>query len=173
MRDLSSESDGVLGFNTSHRGLSTGQVDLLPVAGVRHGMVEELHEELSKGAFFGTMTIVSPLRYLLPLDPGMWIYDDGPMGERSAIDIMQVVRDYGLPWMSVHASLEGILEAMRAGQCYTDTTLPIVLHLLGRNNEARREAEAAMKSYDEKPNPAEWDEERGFFERLLELIDSS
>lgn len=121
-----------------------------PVIGVYSIDLGDLKAELTATSDpYSVPHISTPLGYLMPEKTfRMWHFEDGIDNEAVADDMIESIRQYGVPWMEAHASLDAMCAALRTGQygwpSQIDFSLPVCLLLLDRVDEALRTARQNM-----------------------------
>jgi hypothetical protein len=132
---------GVVGLNvTTHRG--DGCIGFVPIVGVRYEPIEAKLEAWSKeGRPVGT-TIQIPVGYVTPEKRFLeWLFEPGSSDNDAEIARMvRAIRDYGLPFMKSHSTLEALTDALEASN-FTNKQmrsyqLPIAYLLQGKTDEA-------------------------------------
>jgi len=134
---------GWLGMNTASRHQAAGSVEVNPVVGVRHQVVERLVAELRREKFhlYQPPTVCTPLGYEMPEGRyRAWILTRDPDPAPGASLVGAVTR-HGLPFMRRLAGMESLCAAAEQGLGFNlEYRLPVVRLLLGR----AREAQAAL-----------------------------
>src|SRR5690606_5204704 len=109
-RELTPEALGWLGLNRAGRHLPAGEVEMMPVVGVRHQGVERTVAELSGEKFhpYQPPTAVVPLGDLMPLGSQVsWRLGTGA-SEETADALVAAVLNYGVPFMEANAFLPSL-----------------------------------------------------------------
>lgn len=132
---------GRVSFNVASFGVSdSAQVN--PLVGVVHPGVERLVAQYRDLPYrrYGASTVGTNLGYLGGRE-GSWTVpaEATPTASRQIDAILGRLDSHGIPWMRQHATLEQILSAARNDDqhdWYTPYRVPVVLRLLGRDEEA-------------------------------------
>jgi hypothetical protein len=131
---------GWLGLNTASRHQAPGALEVNPVVGVRHQVVEHLVAELRRETFhpFQPPTVCTPLGYAMPAGRYQaWVLTQGPDAAARA-SLIDAVTSYGLPFMSGLAAIESLCAAAEQGVGFNlEYRLPVIRLLLGRTRDAQ------------------------------------
>ena len=138
--ELTDDVLGWLGLNRATRHRRPGDVEVNPVIGVRHRLVEAAVARLSgeKGHAYLPVTVSTPIGYVMPDGRyTSWVFSPDAAAEPAA-DLATAVERHALPFMRARADLPALLEAIDEGLGHNlQYRRPVVLHLMGRSREAR------------------------------------
>jgi hypothetical protein len=147
-RPMGEDSLGWIGLNKATRG-QKGLLEINPVVGVRNQPIEKLVAEMVGEPFDEVVpaTLAGNVGYLTPSNKyRVYTFSlDAPL-ETVASELVQDVRQHGLPFINGHVQMDAVVEGLRtrrfAIQFMADYRVPAGLYLLGRTEEA----EAYLKS---------------------------
>lgn len=138
--ELAPDVLGWLGMNTASRHQAAGSLEVNPVIGVRHQVVERLVAELRMEKFhlYLPPTVSTPIGYAMPAGRYQaWVLTQGPDMAPSAA-LIDAVTSYGLPFMRGLVDLESLCAAAEQGLGFNlDYRLPVIRLLLGRTSAAQ------------------------------------
>jgi hypothetical protein len=168
--DVADDVLGWLGLNRAV-GRSDGLLEINPVVGVRHQVIERALAELKGEKFHAYLppTVSVHVGYLMPekrYQP--WLFDDRTVPE-TAESMVHAVETYGIPFMSENASLQSVAELMAAGGIGMREQLsyrvPIAYRLLGDDGRAQEALIAALRDLGDRRDVAA-ERFRAFAERF-------
>jgi hypothetical protein len=147
--ELAPNIRGLVGLNLGRKGQSSDSGYITPVLGVEYAEAEKLYSRLQGETISPVnMTISTPLASLMPRQLMLsfdWVVSLSDMSTYAPI--IEQVREYGLPFLQSHASLESGLDAARAGRGFKlEFRIPVFEYLLGNTDAARRELEKLGES---------------------------
>lgn len=158
---------GWLGLNTATKHHADA-VEVNPVIGVRHQLVERLVARLTGDKFHAYLppTVSTPLGYLMPeARYRAWMFSAGEMTE-AASSLVAAVGEFGVSFVASNTSLESLQGRLEEGLGMdTEYRLPVVLDLLGLHQEAAEAAETSLRDLGERNDPAA-QRLRGFVDRF-------
>lgn len=130
-----------------------------PVCGVCADELEKLVFALQalEPQKYVTPTLCRPVGYLTPANTYLELKVDRENLVTMADEISDLVVAYGLPFAESHSSLESILDGLRRGlspRQHEHERTAVVLALLGRSEEAAREAAEALEELGSRTDPA-------------------
>jgi hypothetical protein len=161
---------GWLGLNAASEHQPAGQASVNPVVGVRHQTVERIVAELLGERFHPYVgpTVSTPIGYVMPEQRfATWQFGDGD-SHAQADQLLTALDDYGLPFMRDHTGLDSIRDAVEQGDAeFPEYRLPVVLVLLGRDDEATRMIDDRLEELGNADNPFAR-EFRAYAERFAE-----
>ncbi|SRR6266567_5155948 len=138
-----------------------GLLEINPVLGVRNQQIERFVADLTGEKFDEVVpaTLAGNIGYLMPSEkyrPYMFP-EDGPP-EKPAEDLVNGVREYGLPFINRHTDMAALVEGLRtcrfAVPFMADYRIPSALFLLGRTTEAGEYVRVKLAEAGERQDPA-------------------
>jgi hypothetical protein len=163
---------GWLGLNAATEHQSAGDASVNPIVGVRHQTVERIVASLLGERFHPYVgpTVSTPLGYVMPEQRfATWQFGDDD-SRAQADRLLTALEDYGLPFMRDHTGLDSIREAIEQGNAeFPEYRLPVVLSLLGRDDEAIVIVDARLAELGDADNPFAQDF-RAYAERFKEHL---
>ncbi len=138
---LTPDATGILrAGGVGRRGSDGTTLEIFSKVAIRHERLEEVLVELGKRANSKTNADMSVhIGYLMPENTYTpWLFEPGVDMTEGALDFVDSVERYAIPYMRAHASLEAVEQEMRSKPKDPDYRYfyPAVLHLLGRYDEA-------------------------------------
>jgi hypothetical protein len=147
---------GWLGLNAATEHQPAGRASVNPVVGVRHQTVERIVAALLDEQFHPYVgpTVSTPIGYVMPEQSfTTWQFGDKD-SQSQADELLTAVENYGLPFMRDHVELESIRDAIEQGNAeFGEYRLPVVLSLLGRDDEAVRMIDDRLQELGDADNP--------------------
>jgi hypothetical protein len=163
---------GWLGLNAATEHQSAGQASVNPIVGVRHQTVERIVASLLGERFHPYVgpTVSTPLGYVMP-EQRFATWQFGADDSRSEADrLVTALEEHGLPFMRDHTGLDSIRDAIEQGNAESpEYRLPVVLSLLGRDDEAVAIVDARLEELSDADNPFA-QEFRAYAERFKEHL---
>lgn len=129
-------AEGVRGWVSLPTFPTGGVVEISPKVGVRHEGIHSLMDQLTgrKPGHEPTVSIV--LGYLMPQRTSLvaWRFDDERQTEAQAINAVEAIAEFGLPYMRANSTLPLLMETIKASGLRMEARerLPAALGLLGR-----------------------------------------
>lgn len=164
--NLSAEVLGWLGLNSASKRLA-GAVEVHPVVGARHQVVERFVAELRGERFhpYQPPTVSTPLGYLMPQGSNRaWLFEEGSDPVAVGADLATAVSEFGLPFMRETDELEAFLAWIDQGfGFFLEYRRPVTLALLGRDDEASADLRGSVAALRDRDDAAAA-ELRGFAE---------
>ncbi|WP_026556263.1 hypothetical protein [Arthrobacter sp. 35W] len=125
-----------------------------PNIAVRHQEVSRIAAQLAGREYhpYHVPQIGNPLRYLTPHrgNPLQWEMGTFPGADLNAQDMVDAIRDYGLPFIRKYATNEAMLSAMAQNLVLnsgvSSRSKPVLLALMGRFNEATDNMDSLVAS---------------------------
>ena len=154
--ELAPDVLGWLGLNTATGHEPAGSVEVNPVVGVRHQVVERTIARLVGEAFHPYLppTIRTSIGYVMPESTytAWYIADGGPPSEVD--DLVRAVERHGLAYMQEHTTLSAVGEAAERGDATApEYQLPVLRLLLGRATAARNGLAADVEGLGDRRDP--------------------
>jgi len=153
-------ADDVLGWVGLNRGHSAGAVEINPVMGVRHQVVEQRVAEALGEKFHQYIppTVSSPLGYLMGGRYKAWFVAAVDDAQSVAAEIAGVVEQVGLPFMRSNMGLNRLVESIQGGLTASReqgaTRLPVALSAAGECAGARQVIETELDRLAGRDDPA-------------------
>jgi len=154
-RIVSDDVLALVGLNTARSGRGPGVLEINTVVGIRNQRVEKLVSELDEFPYneVSPFTAGANVGYLSPVDR----YTPFLFREAEPIDVISAelaaaVRDYGLPFVEANIDLATLLTTLRSPrrsiQFQSAYRIPVVLHLLERDEEALAHLDGQLAKLD-------------------------
>lgn len=138
---------GWLGLNRATRHQPSGRVEIFPIIGVRHQVLERIVAKLQGRRFhdYSPPSVSTPLGYVMPSGRyTSWAVDD-PGASKAAGEIHGALTDYGIPFMRALQDLAELRKAMESGLGHQlEYRLPVLLRIMGDKDAASDALHAAV-----------------------------
>jgi hypothetical protein len=159
--ELTEDAIGWLGLNSASEHRPIGIVEVNPIVGIRHQPVERMVAELLGSPFhaYQPPTVNRPLGYLLPANKYLsWNVDtNDPVSAEQVGQLVETLRDYGLPFMRDNSSLHAIctlLEERVGFEHQIAFRRPVAWLLAGDRVRARRALDETIGGLGSRDDPA-------------------
>ncbi|MCC6618869.1 MAG: hypothetical protein IT341_07500 [Chloroflexi bacterium] len=171
--ELAPDVLGWLGLNGATK-WHPGAVQVNPVIGVRHQVVERMVAELRGDRFHRYIppTVSIPIGYVMPERTfTTWLFEPASMVAKAA-DLAAAVERYGLSAMHVARDLHGLLDKMGQRWGFSHQNVyrrPVIQWLLGDPDGALADAHASVAELGDRDDPAA-EELRHYVDELRRMI---
>ncbi|MGH3878769.1 MAG: hypothetical protein ACRDSK_17190 [Actinophytocola sp.] len=170
--ELADDVLGWLGLNEATQHTRTGEIEVNPVLGLRHQSIERTVARLRDDKFhaYKPATVAIPLGHLMPENTfRVWLFRAEDLAA-TAQDLVENVREHGLPFLRRHATLAAITRQLESGPAegtMPEYRLPVAYLLAGEHDRAMTALTGELDSLGDRQDAAA-DYYRRFAERFRE-----
>jgi hypothetical protein len=171
--ELGEDVLGWIGLNEATKHAQQGEIEVNPVLGLRHQELERTVARLRDDKFhsYKPATVAIPLGYLMPENAyRVWLFRPQEIAA-TAREMVDDIREHGLPFIRRHATLAGITKQLESGPAegaMPAYRLPVAYLLAGEHDQAMAALTSELASLGDREDPAATHYRR-FAERFREM----